>query len=455
MAYPVFSSVAPSRESTGNALGCPISFSYVALGSTINLATERIYVDGVLAVNAGAFQAGFTGSVSVGAPHNTRYVTIATRPSSIKKRCNVVLRAEDATGDVGFMSYSFFVTLGDVSELEAKTWCGGKRIDLTWTNPAGTTHVKIRRSKAGYPRFTDDPGTDVYSGVAIQAFNDGVYTGAVTTSNTALEPDAFYYYTVFVSFDGGTTWNHTLSAEVQGLSIKDYYDLFGDYVYDLLPRKMRELDGATLRGTNQYKLRDYCRVLQCGINLYRGWFEATLKLRDPDEMPAGRIGDGQNNYGVLASQLWDYGFSAGKTMDAATMRRLVFGLIGINKLKGACTGLVDLTKVLCTWDARCVEMAEPLCGVNHLAYSYDGESVINTYIASLSANNGIVSTAGQVTLYTARLFDALGTTATGDLPTNPPVAFILDALGTFACVESVAAAGGGHGRLYHFYDYVD
>jgi len=452
----------PANGSSNNANNADISFNFKApdvtnpsfgepCGILIDETTEKVWIDGVLAYDAGSgFQVGYSGT-EITEADGSRSFTITTRPASVKKTCAITVYAKDVAGRAGYFSFSFYVALDDVSDLVAKTWCEGKRIDLTWTNPAGVTHVKIRRSSQGYPRFTDDPGEDIYSGVVINAFVDGVYSGPLNTTNKALNENKFYYYTIFISYNG-TTWLHSLSAECQGLSIKDYNTQDGDYVYNLLPREIRRADADPARGAQQYKQRDYCSVLQCGVNIYRGLLEATLHLRDPDEMPAGRLGDTQNNYGVLATQLWDYGLPAGRQIDAATMRRLAFSLIGLYKEKGICQCLVDLAKVVCTWDARCDEMVEALCGVNHLAYTWDNESFINQFISNQLSNNPDISVPGQVTFLATRFFNALGTATSGELAVAPAANFIIDALGTFACIASVGAMDGSFQQVVTFTD---
>lgn len=349
------------------------------------------------------------------------------------------------SGSSDVVSFSFSRALNYVSSAQARSWCGGKRIDLSWTNPTGTTRVLLRRSSLGYPRFVDDPGETLYEGAPITQFVDGAYVGAIDTTNVALEEGQFYYYTIFYTLSAAPpyAWIHSLDAEVQGLSIKDYNAAEGHYVYDLLPREVRRADSDPSRGTNQYLHRDYADTLQCGVNILRGWMEALLHFRDPDLMPAGRLGDSSNNYGIIGAQCWDFGLPAGKALDAATLRRLAFSLVGFYENKGHCPNLVNVTKAVTTWDARCDEMAEPLCGVMRLAYTHDAESFINQFIPTVTAEDATTSVAGQVTLKTARLYDALGTTLSGSLALNPRVAFVIDALGTFACVETAAAESAG------------
>ena len=439
----------PSLVSTTPVNGTPnvapdaaIDFTVTADASIDPLAT-KVIVDGQLALVGITFMPGFTGSISTNAAGVTYLFTL--HPLFTRKIVDIVIECADMLGNFGSFSFALGANVGQVTSLAAKTYCDGKRIDLSWANPSGATQVKIRRSSVGYCRFVDDPGTDIYTGAPITRFVDGVYVGSLVTSNAALLEGVFYYYTVFLSFSAVApyVWAASLSAEVEGLSIKDYFTAEGDYVYALLPREVRRADSDSGRGTDQFKTRDYCRVLQCGINLYRGWLESLLLFRDPDAMPAGRIGDGANNYGILAAQLWDYGLPAGASLDAQTLRRLVYSLIGVYKNKGNCQGLIDLTKAATTWDARCDELIEPYCGVNRLATTYDNQSSINRFIASVTANDGTTSVLGQATLPSARLFLADGLTAAAVLPPIPAPAFVLDALGTYACVSSVVAPFGG------------
>lgn len=438
---PALLSSVPVNGATNVNPASPIEFLLYA-DAGIDLLSLKVFLDGKLALVGSTFQTGFAGTISTNPDGTTIYFT--SHLAFNQPTVDAVIEVADELGHFSVFSLSFTIAFSTVSSASSRSWCSGKRIDLGWANPAGTTRVKIRRSTVGYPRFTDDPGQDIYEGAPITAFVDGVYTGPTSTTNVALEENKFYYYTIFYTFSASApyTWARSLSSEIQGLSIKDYMTADGHYVYDLLPAKVREEDSAPSRGTDRYKTRDYADTLQCGVNLYRGWIESLLLLRDPDTMPAGRLGDSENNYGILAAQCWDYGLPAGLSLDAATLRRLAFSLVTLYENKGHCANLVTLAKTVTTWDSRCEEMAEPLCGVNRLAYTWDAESFINQCISSLSANNATVSVAGQVTLKVSRLFDALGTTASGALATVPSPAFIIDALGTFACIDHANAVSG-------------
>lgn len=446
---PELVSSTPAHGSANNEPDADITFTYQAPGIEIDETAEQVWLNGTLVYDdATGFQVGFAGTETTNAD-GSRTFTITTHPDIATLAGTVTVYAKDIAGRVGYFSFVFGVLHETVSNFVARTWCGGKRIDLTWDMPAGATAMYLVRSSQGYSRFMSDQHEVLYTGVPIEAFVDGKYTAEEVangknteeTSDEDLEENKFYYYSIFYTFNN-TDLIHTLPAECQGLSIKDYYAAEGDYVYNLLPREVRRADAAETRGTKRYEMRDYCRVIQCGVNLYRGMIESTLHLRDPDAMPAGRIGDTENNYGILSAQLWDYGLPAGRSLDANTLRRLALSLVGLYRKKGTCPNLVDLTKVLCTWDARCDEQIEPVCGVAHLFHLWDAEAEIKQFKAAVDADFTLA--AGSVTFSTARFFKADGATANGALDENPAPGFILDALGTFACVDSVAAPGGGN-----------
>ena len=439
----------PLQGASGVALTAPFSFRVYSDANIDTSTLLQIYVNGVTAYYAGAPSPGFAFTVSsVFDGVSGKYIvsfTCTTHPSFTTKKVSVSVTLRDATSAYLHYGWDFSPVFGQVSNLTAKTWPDGKRIDLSWTLPAGAVGVKIRRSSLGYPRYIDDPGQDIYSGAAISAFVDGVYTGSDRlSSNKDLAENTFYYYTVFVAFDAAmVSWTATLSAEIQGLSIKDYYTQDGDYVYNLLPKEVRHQDGLTSRGVNQYDMQKYCRVIQAGVNLHRGWFESLLHMRDPDLMPAGRTGDGGNNYGILGAQLWDYGLPAGLALDAATMRKLALALVTLYENKGHCANLVTLAKTVTTWDVVCSEMVESLCGVLHLAYTWDTSSYITEVNSALSlANDANASVMGQVTIPTAGMI--IPGSAAAALPALPVPAYIIDGMGTFACIASVAAASGGN-----------
>lgn len=352
------------------------------------------------------------------------------------------------------MYFLFNVTVPTVTNAVSKTWCDGQRIDIFWDYPAGTTQILIIRSQSSYCRFPDDPGVTVYSGPPINGYVDGPgpvpasYPAGTVQSTTPLEENQFYYYTIFVSFDAGSpySWVWSQNAQIGGLSIKDYQSYYPYYLYNLLPSAYRRRDADPSRGTDQYLLRDYTMVIQCQVNIMRGWMEGLLQLRDPDNMPAGRIGQAENQTGILEAQSWDLGLLPEKSFDAGVLRRIAAGLIPITKEKGTCPGLVDLTKLFTTWNSTCDEAIEPECGVDRIFTLWDGVSKINEIVVTSSSSNPTIS-AGSLEFSTATLFMADGLTPDTIPGTNlgvGTVAFVQDAMGTFACVETVSARSGGN-----------
>jgi hypothetical protein len=334
-----------------------------------------------------------------------------------------------------------------IDVMRAISWCDGKRIDLLWSNPTGVTQVRLRRSQYSFCKFVDDPGTDIYLGVPITGYVDGPgpvpsnYPPGSPQSIVPLDENRFYYYTLFLAYETAPpyTWIWTAGGQVEGLSIKDYFSRYGYYVYEWLPRTYKERDGDPTRGADQFKLRDYCFVLQCQVNIFRGWLEGLLLLRDPDLMPAGRLGEALNQTGILQALSWDLGMPPEKSFDAGVLRRIAIGLIAVYKVKGTCPGLVALTKLFATWDSTCDEIITPLCGVDRIFTLWNGTSKINDIVVAASGNNPTLAI-GSFTYKTSTLFMADGITPDTVPGTDvgvPTVAFVLDAMGTFACVSTV------------------
>lgn len=313
--------------------------------------------------------------------------------------------------------------LGDVSNLEARTWCEGKRIDLRWKNPEGATHVLIRRSKYAYCHYIDDPGETIYEGLAIEAFTDGVGEPGTLSSGTPLEENTFYYYTVFIRTLGDDYWKFSRDATVQGLSIRDYNSLYGDYVYKLLPRAYRMQDADPALGEDRYRLKEYCNVIQCGVNLFRGWIEGLSLLRDADRMPAGAIGVASNQTGILSAQVWDLGIQPEQSFDSGVLRRIALGIVPVYQQKGLCSGLVELFRVFAGWEAMCDEMVAAFCGVDRLFRVWDGESRI---VYGSGTPDALVFNEGSCEFKLGSL--------SGEL--DDGLSFIEDAVGTVVCVES-------------------
>lgn len=416
-----------------------------------------VTVDGIAVVSGGVFVGGFTGSiVNLGPTSPTAYlVTITTHtPFDLLSSVDVAIDATDLATQQAWLSFNFKIGVAvGVADLLAKTHCDGKRVDLSWSSVASAaTRMIIMRSKYNFPKRVTDPGDTLYDGVPIAGFVDGVYTGSLPTSNAALEPDKVYYYSIFLTFDGSAPYYYRTndSMQVAGLSIKDYYAEEGDYVYRLLPVVYRQRDEDEGRGDSRYLLKKYCRVIQCSINLYRGYATAFARIKDPEQGPAGVIGVPSNQLSLLTAFTEDLGFKAERSFDSGVLRRIALGIVSVRKKKGTCPGLVSFVKLFSSWDSRCDELIEPACGVNRLATTWDGVSyMLQAQDTGAVAASGTGLTYGTaegllVDLPTNEVSDMSGVLA--HVPITglaPPLSFIIDAMGTWACVTSVEDLGTG------------
>lgn len=449
MSNPILLSENPSNGSFGVDPTALLSFIVDGISSVPILGTLNVLINNFPAIVNGVFQPGYLGSISlVGTKLG---VVNASHPRFGRSKIYVYVSVSNATATLNTFYY-FGVPVQTITNLVAKSWCDGRRVDLLWTNPPGVVNLAICRSKNSYCKFISDPSNIVYQGGPISGYVDG--TGPIPSSypvgtaqgNKLLDEATLYYYTIFISYETNPPfdWVWAANGQVAGLSVRDYYAIQGDYVYNLLPPNYRKADADPLRGSDQFLLKRYCRVLQCQVNLIRGFNEVIPTTRDPDVMPAGRIGEAANQTGILEAQAWDLGMAQEKAFDAGVLRRIAMSAISVYKKKGTCPGLVALTKMLTTWDSRCAEANEPDCGVDRLFYTYDNISKINRLIVASNANNPVIAP-GSIVLKTATVFLADGSTS-DSLPGTDQgvgsVAFILDALGTFVCVNAVLDPSG-------------
>lgn len=440
---PAITSSTPAALSGDNAPDEDITFTLAAVGTELDNASIVVRIDGAVAYTGGAFQAGYAGANTLNADLS-RTFAITTRPASVDRVVSVAVDATDIAGRRSLLSYTFRVQLGDITGLVAKSFPEGRRVDLTWTNPVGVTRIRIRRSAFSHPRFTDDPGDNVYDGAPIEAFVDGVYTGALATSNVALSPDTLYHYTVFYSFSTAPyVWLRTDACEVTGLSLEAYEAQFYRHVYS---REMRQADGAATRGTSRYLLQKFADMPQAWVNVMRGMCKLLMRLRDPEEGPAGRVGESKNQRGILKAHAWEFGIPVDDSYDVALLRRIVMGIYPVLQQKGSKDGLVALAKLYTGWDSRADQDVDPRGGVIRYQSLHDTEAVRLSHTATVLAQDADVSVTGEVTLRTARLFTATGALA-GAYDVEEPPEFVMDALGTYAAVSSADAASLGNQRL--------
>ena len=304
-----------------------------------------------------------------------------------------------------------------IGSLLAKTHCHGKRVELSWTAPSGVTVTEyiVKRSRRAFALFVDDDVQTIYTGTN------------VSVSDTGLEENTAYYYTIFYT-DDGVNYYVGDSARVIGLSIKDYRAREGDHwFYDLLPQGVRNHDSA--EGDNQYTLRNYCDVLQCGIQRLRGLTEALVHLPDWDRIVAGRVGEPVNQYGIMEAVLNDMGHPPPRALGLEAMRRVALGLTSIRKGKGTCVGVLEYVERLTRWTGTCVDNSIGECGGGIFFRTWDGFSSKVTGESSSVADGGdIDNTAGQLTDGGASLTVSLFKKG-----------IAIDGLGNIACIEDNTA----------------
>jgi len=281
-----------------------------------------------------------------------------------------------------------FLTGGSTASpenLRAKTWCKGKRIDVRWspftTGPTAT--FKLKRSRRTFSLFIDDD-------------TETVFTGTTTFySDTGLEENTVYYYTLYWSIDL-ITWYVSDKQRVAGLSIKDYTLYDGeDWLYRRLPQELRRQDA--LDGTDQYTLKRYCDVLQCGLSLQRGMIEAYAHLANYDKIPAGRVGEPENQYGILEAVNKQLGFDPIRALGVEVMRRVALGINHVRKNKGTCTGLTEYVKMLSGWDGTCTK-EDDFCGGSLNLATWDGVSgfITGSGVAAPDFSSATLTFAGDV-----------------------------------------------------------
>lgn len=281
---------------------------------------------------------------------------IPTHPAFTTNAVTVVITyVEDGAAWI----ISFSTGLAVAAFKRAKTDCGGRRIDLHLLENSSVT-IRIVRSKTAYASFVGDPGEVIYEGLPVPLVVDGDYSGPAPTTGLALEEGVFYYYSVFTRFGVSTPWETSVESRVQGLSIRDYMAAEGDYVYELMPEKMRARDAEAEK---PYTLRIVCRILQCAVNLLRGHVEALANFRDPDTCPAGLTGVPDLQSGILAAFVQDLGLRPERSFDAGVLRRLALGLIPSLQRKGSCDGLRMFASVFTGWNvSACMEEGDANCG---------------------------------------------------------------------------------------------
>lgn len=249
-----------------------------------------------------------------------------------------------------------------VSNLKIRTGCEGRRLHLTWTLPAGATHVRVYRRANDWNYYLDSPADLVYDGVAIDKFDD-----VPGQAWRELAGNTYYYYTVVVRSGTVPVFDVAPESRVFGLSIEE---LDGkDWIWEKVPKGVRQLDAKPKElGGGGGDMEKWVTVMGCLLNLERGRLRAIELHNDESKAPYPIAKEKNLHYGVEPD---------GETYDFTVVRKFNEKAAGIHKIKGTCPGLVEVVKVYGGWDAECVDLADTVqapCTGPLLLRTYDGKS---------------------------------------------------------------------------------
>ena len=264
------------------------------------------------------------------------------------------------------------------TNLSARTNCIGKRIDLAWSNPVGTLHVKILRRLRSWPFDLTDSATVLYDGAAISEFQD--------TSD--LQPQTYYYYLVLVSASPSPTrYDITEQSKTFALSI-DVFDS-KDWLKKNTPTDAWRKDAIpVLQGGGGGFLDKWYAVMACWLNLQRGFMRAQRLIADPDNAPYHVLPALNNALGIDPE---------GDSYDYDIVRRPLTSLAYVYKRKGTCPGIVETVRMFTKWDATCLEFGFNNCrgGASNLR-TWDGIS--SNDFGDLTVGPSVTAADGTATL---------------------------------------------------------
>jgi len=428
-----------------------VTFTMISQLDLFGTTDAEVTYNGVLIYTGGTWTSGWDGTVVASGTVASLTFTITTHPPFVGP---IVLgfKGVDLSANTATLYLPFNASVPGCKSLRARTYCGGKRIDLSWENPVGYTRLIIRRNKVGHPTTITDPANTVYTG------------SGTSYSDTGLDEGVFYYYTVFHQF-GDDVYHANNDSKVTGLSIADYTAREGRYLYELLSTGVRKTDGDPSRGADRYRLRDLCDFMQCGMNLYRGWADGLKSIRQPDLTPAGLIGEARNQTGILEAHAWELGAPVDKTYDAGLLRRIAMHMFAANQSRGVCNGILSMIRIFTEWQVvDCLDMAYPICGTPKMLRTHDDSSKLFTAVGNMdpgatlhtpsSVFYGTGAGAGYTSVDVNSLVDWEGNPATLTLRDDgyPNPTFLMTDLGDFVCIKSTTYDGDGPCYIFEHAD---
>lgn len=330
---------------------------------------------------------------------------------------------------------------------------------MTVTSATGfTSAMAVRVETVNALREYDTPVITRVSGAVLsldRPLTHAYAAGARVARSLPLLPQTYYYYRVLVStLSSPAPRDYDIRDETRTFALSiDEYESKDSFFWAESPVEYKKKDlASTADGGGAGFLDQFYSVMGCWLNLLRGYANAIQLLGDDSKAP----------YPALRAKNLSLGFEPeGEAYDYDIPRRSLLSLAYIFKRKGTCPGIVEVVRMLTTWDATCVDLSQNTCANGAVALqTWDGESLYETRTALASAvpqtRNG---SAGSVTFTdTAQTWEpsvwAKGSvrSALGDvlclddntnttLTTSAPraIATVTGASGTVITLSSVAA----------------
>jgi hypothetical protein len=269
-----------------------------------------------------------------------------------------------------------------VSNLKASTECEGLSVSLSWENPAGVTAVKIFRRKGNHVFDLTDPADVAFNGGPVTEFTD-----------TGLDPQEYYYYTVCCS-ETLSPPNDILriadSSRVVGLSIDSrFFAQSLKFVEDNTPEVSLDADTkpAELGGGGGF-LDKQNHVLACGIALLRGVAHAVTLNNEPDKI----------RYDIMLERMRSKGVEPdGGSFDLAAPRRLYKYLTRLLQLRGTTNGVRAFARALTGWSVQTREVgldnSAQVVGGKCLT-THNGRAEVATRTAAITVAGSVITDAG-------------------------------------------------------------
>lgn len=331
-----------------------------------------------------------------------------------------------------------------VDDLDARSECSGRAVNLSWTNPDGVNSVRILRRLRAWPfDLAEDAYDTVYDGPPIENFQDtGVVAPIsylkydVSAGATSITVSGFVVYPTFddVRLDGPAV------SEVTNVNVGVYLGGPDESVYPLNTPLAHDFPAGSRVGRStpllpqtyyyylvlvdsvsnvgQFDVTDDSRTFALSIDVYdgKGWFRDETSKHDLELdaqavplIPGSGSGFLDKWFAVMGCwlNLMRGHFNAlslvgnpdeapfnmmtalnqslgidpeGAAYDFDAERRSLGSLVFIYQRKGTCPGIVETVRMFCKWDAACVELGQNGCN--------GGPSALETWDGDSSVDYG-------------------------------------------------------------------